>query len=189
VAAFVSVSQLEAALQRPLVGAAASEALDEACQTVRDYLGQRLDFVQNDTVTLHGTGRATLLLPELPVSAIGAVTVTDADGVATVLGAADWSLDGIDGVLWRHGDIWPAGIHNVAVSGYGHGYASVPASIRGVALSLANRIYGRHASKLGVRSEQLAAYSYVNEPTSGTGLDGLEQTTLDRYKVRRIPAA
>jgi len=187
-AAFISVSLLEAALQRPLVGAAASEAVDEACQTVRDYLGQRLDFVTDDAITLHGTGRFTLLLPELPVNAVSAVSVTDADGVVTALTSTDWALDGADGVLWRLDAYWPAGIHNVAIT-YDHGYAMVPASIRGVALSLANRIYGRHASKLGIRSEQLAAYSYVNETMSGTGLDGLEQSTLDRYKVRRIPAA
>jgi hypothetical protein len=188
-AAFVTVSLLEAALQRQLVGAAASEALDEACETVRDYLGQRLDFVADDTVVLHGTGRPTLLLPELPVQAVSAVTVTDADGTTTALTSTDWALDGHDGVLWRldaYG--WPAGIANVAVT-YDHGYAAVPASIRGVAISLANRIYRRHASQLGLRSEQLAAYSYVNEPTTATGLDGLEKSVLDIHKVRRIPAA
>ena len=195
-APFLTVSHLEAALQRQVVGAAASEALDEACQTVRDYLGQQLDFVDNETITLHGTGRATLLLPELPVRAVDLVSVTDPDGAVTALGAADWSLDGVDGILWRSGGIWPAGVHNVAVT-YDHGYASVPASIRGVTISLTSRIYHQTATLPGVRSEQLGAHSITYEPTSlagagsfrGGGLSGLERLVLDRHKVQRIPAA
>jgi hypothetical protein len=183
VGAFVLVGQMEAALQRSLIPGAAAESLEEACQIVRDYLEQRLDVVADETIKLHGTGRPTLLLPELPVTEVSAVLVE-----GTALTPADWSLDGEDGILWRIGDYWPAGIANVTVT-YDHGFASVPASIRGIVISLANRLYHQHPAVPGLRSEQLAAYSYTRDDTGAAGLNGLERLVLDRHKQRRIPVA
>ena len=141
-AAFVTVAELEAALQRDLDDAAATEALDQACQAIRDYLGQRLDWVENEVIRLHGTGRRTILLPELPVNAVDAVSVTDNEAT-TALVATDWWVDGRSGVLFRvgtNGTRWPGGVANIQVT-YDHGYQVVPSSIAGVAMSLASRIY------------------------------------------------
>lgn len=189
-AAFVTVAELEAYLQRDLDDAAATEALDAACQAIRDYLGQQLDYVQNEVVRLHGTGRRTILLPELPVNAVDAVSI-DEDGVTTALVAGDWWVDGASGVLFRvgtNGIRWPGGVANVTVT-YDHGYMVVPASIASVAMSLASRLYHAATFTPGMRSEQLGASSYVRDDTATNGLVGLEKQTLDRYAQRRIPVA
>jgi hypothetical protein len=200
VAAFVTVSQMEAVLQRQLVWSAATEALDEACETVRDFLGQHLDFVAGDVVTLSGTGRATLLLPQLPVTAVTAVAETGYDGTTTTLPVTDYLLDidDGDGIIWRlNGGCWPVGIKNITVT-YDHGYPdldAIPASIRGVTVSVASRIYHQQAATPGVRAEQLGAHSITYDTATVSSrnpygvLSGLEAAVLDRHKVRRIPAA
>jgi hypothetical protein len=193
-AAFVTVSQMETALQRQLEWAAATEALDEACETVRDFLGQRLDRVVGDVVVLSGTGRATLLLPQLPVTAVSSVVETGYDGTLTTLPVTDYLLDTDDGdgILWKlGGGCWPAGIKNVTVT-YDHGYVdldAIPASIRGITISLASRLYHQQASRPGMRSEQLGASSYTRDDSYTAGLGAVEQHVLSAHKVRRIPAA
>ena len=189
-AAFVTVAELEAALQRDLNDAAATEALDAACQAIRDYLGQQLDYIVNEVVRLHGTGRRTILLPQLPVNAVDAVSIVD-NGTTTVLVAADWWVDRQSGVLFRvgtNGDRWPAGIANITVT-YDHGYAVVPSSIRQVAISVASRLYTEATLTPGMRSEQLGASSYVRDDSAAAGLSSTAKQVLDRYAQRRIPAA
>jgi hypothetical protein len=191
--AFVTVSQMETALQRQLDWPAATEALDEACEMVRDFLGQRLDRVVGDVVTLSGTGRATLLLPQLPVTAVSSVVETGYDGTLTTLPVTDYLLDTDDGdgILWKPVGCWPAGIKNVAVT-YDHGYAdldAIPASIRGVTITVASRLYHQQAATPGMRSEQLGASSYTRDDSYTSGLGALEQSILSAHKVRRIPAA
>jgi hypothetical protein len=191
--AFVTVSQMETALQRQLDWPAATEALDEACEMVRDFLGQRLDRVVGDVVTLSGTGRATLLLPQLPVTAVSSVVETGYDGTLTTLPVTDYLLDTDDGdgILWKLAGCWPAGIKNVAVT-YDHGYLdldAIPASIRGVTITVASRLYHQQAATPGMRSEQLGASSYTRDDSYTSGLGAFEQSILSAHKVRRIPAA
>jgi hypothetical protein len=193
-AAFVTVSQMETALRRQLDWPAATEALDQACETVRDFLGQQLDRVTGDVVTLSGTGRATLLLPQLPVTGVSSVVETGYDGTPVTLPVTDYWLDTDDGdgILWKlAGGYWPAGIKNVTVT-YDHGYAdldAIPASIRGVTITVASRLYHQQAATPGMRSEQLGASSYTRDDSYTTGLGAIEQSILSAHKVRRIPAA
>jgi hypothetical protein len=200
VPAFVTVSQMETALQRQLEWSAATEALDVACETVRDFLGQRLDAVTGDVVVLSGTGRATLLLPQLPVTGVTSVVETGYDGTLTTLPVTDYLLDTDDGdgILWKlGGGCWPVGIKNVTVT-YSHGYPTlddIPASIRGVTVSVASRVYHQIAATPGVRAEQLGAHSITYDTAVVSSrnpygvLSGLEASVLATHKVRRIPAA
>ena len=165
-AAFVTVAEMEAALQRDLDEAAATEALDAACQMIRDYLGQQLDYVTNEVIRLHGTGRRTILLPELPVNAVDAVTVTD-QGATTVLTVADWYVDSRSGTLFRVGTSGGPVAHGGRQRARSPTTTATPSSRRrvsSVAVSLASRLYHDAAlSHPGMRSEQLGGHvvSYV----------------------------
>jgi hypothetical protein len=193
VTAFVTVTQMEAALQRPLVATAAEEALDQACDMVRDVLGAYSpDWVADDVAVLSGTDRATLLLPRLPVVAVSSVTVRDCSGTITTLTVdVDWQLDDDDAILWRLNGRWPWGIRNITAT-YDHGIqdpADLPPGLRAVTITLASRLYYQHPSIPGVRSESLGASSYTTDDTFAGGLSKLETQTLERIKQHRMPAA
>jgi hypothetical protein len=122
-------------------------ATDAACDSWRDIAGQTFNQ-STSTVTLDGTGRDALLLPELPVTSAGTVTV--AGGTIT-----DYVLNTRLGILIRKSSgtdvdytnacrtlTWPEGRQNITVT-YQHGYADadLPRSIRVVALEIAARLW------------------------------------------------
>lgn len=119
---------------------------DSYVRQVRDSIQDQIEGVRaaavafvprSRRVTVDGTGRAALFLPDVAVREVLAVTI---DGTA-------WSsqeiADGItidDGVLWLTGDgpgsLWPRGRRNVALH-YVHGHSSPPGPIARAALLLA----------------------------------------------------
>lgn len=114
--------------------------IDAACETVRTYIGRRLNYVEDDEITLDGSGTETLMLPEWPV--IG-TPVVEEDGVAFT----DFVVRGSR--LVRTSGIWMPGVATISVT-YSHGYATseadvvadtgperVPSDLRDVALVLA----------------------------------------------------
>lgn len=121
-------------------------AVDAACDICRDIAEQTFNRVLGDTVTLDGTGTDALLLPELPVSAAGTVSLRDPEGTWTTAGTADYTLNG-DGILLAtnasgtFANTWPTGRQNIRVT-YEHGYADadLPRSVRMVALTIASRL-------------------------------------------------
>lgn len=129
-------------------------AVDAACEIVRSLADQTFDQA-TDTVTLDGTGTDALLLPELPVTNAGTVTV---NGTAVT----DYVLNG-NGILYRRGTltgspdydtpttpkVWPSGRQNVSVT-YDHGYApdDLPRDVRAVALNVASRLFVQQVSQL-----------------------------------------
>lgn len=114
-------------------------ATDSACDTVRTFAERDFNQVIGGSAILDGSGTDALLLPQLPVTAAGTVTVNG--GTVT-----DYMLNG-NGILFRGTagvdprPIWPLGRQNVRVT-YDHGYADqdIPRDVRMVALSLASRI-------------------------------------------------
>ncbi len=107
----------------------AQAALEDACDEVRSYLGQRIDLVAGDVVTLQGTGTRTLLLPEVPVVSIASVVV---DGTAVT----SYTVDKDFGVMWRtDGYSWTC--NGSVVVTYTHGFAVVPGDIKRVVYKLA----------------------------------------------------
>lgn len=188
-AALVSREQLEASVRRQLDGPAADEALAESSQIVRSYLGQDLDLVGNEVVLLNGTGKASLILPQVPIVGLDLVRVADDNGTLLALAPADYYLEPKAGILWRTlGAVWPAGRGNVEAT-VDHGYAACPADIRAVVMSVAMRLYHAHAERPGMRTEQLGASSYTRDDSATLGLVGLEKQILDRHRLPGVPAA
>lgn len=168
-------------------------ALDSACESVRSYLDQTINFVAADTLELDGNNQVTIRLPQRPVRAINSITVDD-----EVLEIDDWNLKGAR--LRRiDGGVWTLGIANVVVN-YDHGYditelpsdVPVPADIRLVALLAARRVYTAVGTQSGgaVQSETMGSYSYQlsNSVVVSTAAELLpaEKDVLDRYRIGLI---
>lgn len=145
-------------------------ATDAACDICRDIAGQTFNQ-ETSTVTLDGTGTDALLLPQLPVTAAGTVTVAGS-------AVTDYVLNG-NGILFRKAsdtDVdytdacrtlkWPVGRQNITVT-YEHGYADddLPRSIRMVALSIASRLVIQ-----GVASEESVGDVRVKYAAAATDL-------------------
>jgi hypothetical protein len=156
--------------------------LELASDAVRDALGQRVDRVDDDEVEVIGAGTEVLLLPELPVIAVGGVTIPgdagdDDEELLEVDGA--WRLErgrnGRYGVLRRLGGVWPR--RPILVTGYDHGYAlpdpealppvegEVPGTIRLVVIRAAVRAL---FNPVGVRQESVGRYSATYAGDAGT---------------------
>lgn len=180
---------------------AALAAIAAASAAIRTYTGQALTFVADDAIVLNGRGYG-LWLPELPVSAVSAVSVG-----GTALDPAGWAVDpggklvrldagGASGYPWP--GRWAWGYRNVAVT-YSHGYAELPADLVNVCARLASRQYlgGKRSALVGPharesdystvyqgeeRSDSMGAYG----PTSAPILTGHEKMILDAYKPIRL---
>jgi len=178
VAAFINVYDLGELLGTDLsqdVGAQiAVEAASEICRTVAE---QDFDLVAGDIVTLDGTGTDALMLPNLPVTAAGTVTVNG--GTVT-----DYNL-GSNGILYRGTAgpatwlTWPVGRQNIRVT-YTHGFGTVPADVRMVALSVAQRIVVQ-----GVASEESMGDVSVKYATPTMDLTPGELRILGKYRQIR----
>lgn len=114
-------------------------AIDSACETVRTYIDRQLNYVEDDEITLDGTGTDTLNLPEWPVIGTPMVLENDVEFTDFVVRESR---------LVRTSGIWMPGVATIAVT-YSHGYATsegdvadpgpqrVPSDLRDVALILA----------------------------------------------------
>lgn len=114
-------------------------ATDSACDTVRTFAERDFNQVVGATFTLDGTGTDAILIPQLPVTAAGTVTVNG--GTVT-----DYTLNA-NGILFRGTagsdprPVWPSGRQNIRVTAnVGYPDQDIPRDVRMVALSLASRI-------------------------------------------------
>lgn len=173
-ASFINRSDLADYLHRPEIvdDDAALMAVDAACATCRDFAGQLFNLVTDEEIVLDGTGTDALLLPQLPVLDVTAVTVGE-----TALEADDYKLNG-HGVLLRPGATWPRLRQNVTVT-YSHGYTTnaMPREIRMVALTLAARLFTQGPAVF----EVLGAYQvrYAGPPMD---LTNGERAILRKYR-------
>lgn len=195
---FISRTDLGTAIERDLAtDDAAVIAIDSACEMVRSYMKQFVNLVEDDDIVMDGSGRTSLVLPEMPVHAISYVAEI-VDSVETELTEdTDWVL-GQAGILWRIDDTWTAGRMNVHVT-YTHGWdvsedaqtptdiPRVPSDLRRVALEAANRLYD--AGKLPADvAAQIGDYAgeytsaAVGRPLGVAGLLASERAVLDRYR-------
>jgi hypothetical protein len=194
--AFVTLEDYEAFIGTSVDGtesAAIEFELDAASDDIRKYCHQTFDLVTDDAITLHGTGRRTLILPELPAVAVSAVSVN-----GTALTTDEWELDSPDnGILIRTSDNrclrpgWACGVHNVAVT-YTHGYATIPSGLKRAALTLVKERREMAVRSAGIRSETIGSYSYtLSDTTSSSSYEpgSIERVAycLEGYSGR-IPA-
>lgn len=164
-------------------------ALDSACQAVRSYIGQTINFVPDDAEKLDGRDRLSLRLSQRPVRSVSKVVV---DGIE--LDPSGWDLR--KSFIRRvDGGTFTLGFSNVVVT-YSHGWdidevgnpLRVPADIRLVALLIARRIYVAVGSQVQpVQSETIGSYSYSNATaiavSTAAELLPAEKQVLDAYKI------
>lgn len=175
-------------------------SLDSACQLVRSYIGQDVNYLADDEVLLDGTGTDTLLLPQLPVKSVSVVTMIEETGTGAtsdleetiLVDSIDYTL-GAAGILHRAG-VWDRGVSNVKVK-YSRGWdftndptiaPPVPSDMRLVALQAANRIFSAGLIAVGgVQSESIGQYSYtLSANAAGSELTKGEMAVLSRYRER-----
>jgi hypothetical protein len=192
VTALASVSDLASYVGREIANddASALLALELASGVVREYCGQTLTLVEDDEVTLNGSGTRVLLLPETPVTDVASVTV---EGVELEADYWDWTSDGVinriggtlppvEGSVFLPGAprsvLWPTGARSVVVV-YSHGLSEVPAAVKAVVLSVASRVLDSPSS---VKQESIGAYSVTYTNGAPTLLDS-EIGSLSRYRL------
>jgi hypothetical protein len=112
----------------------AVDAVRMASDMARGYLRLTVTAVADDTVHLPGTLGARLALPELPVTAVTAVSV---DGTALASSGYAWRRSGL--LLRRDGAGWGGPDAEVAVT-YDHGWETVPGDLAAVVLAAALRL-------------------------------------------------
>lgn len=176
-------------------------ALDAACEVVRGATGMLINGVEDEEITLDGSGRQMLLLPERPVTEISEITIAGVDDPLTP--DEDYRLDSdpLAGIVYATNGFWPDGLwpygrQNITVT-YSHGYGyedDIPSDIRLVALAVARRVYlstGTLTVASGQISEvSLGAARVVLENTStavlGAALEAGEVASLSRYRALRV---
>lgn len=155
----------------------ASGMIRDACE------GRVFTPMEDEEVTVDGTGARTLLLPHtrLPVRAISEITNEDGDVVDAAL--YDWSADGRVRLL-EPGARWTDRLGAITVT-YSHGFVPVlPQGIIGVALSLSKRLYDNPDAQQPA-AETIGGYSVTFGGQGALGVTELEAMTLGRYRVRR----
>lgn len=172
---FISAADLEDYRKQTVDADLAGIAVDSACQIVRDALGQNIDLVAGDVVDLDSPGTEVLLLPERPVTAVASITLTDGSSPLT-LGTdvvLDKELNAL--VMKSTGRRFLKGRQLYRVT-YTHGLATVPSSVRIVALNLAARIYDQQL----VKQESVGGYQAVYAASDPIGLTKAEEDVLQR---------
>lgn len=199
--AFVTVAELREFLQvdstqLPDNDPAATLILTLVSDTIRAYLNQAVDLVENDVVILdpNRDGSELLVLPQWPVLAVDLVEVLQPDGTWLAQDPATWTWTS-EGLLRRIASpvisgypypgqfptfaAWPVNPRSVRIT-YDHGYAVIPDSLRMVCMSAASRIW---ANPTGVVSESIESYSvrYDSNRASGVHFSPIELVTLGRF--------
>jgi hypothetical protein len=161
-------------------------ATDAACDMVRTVAEQTFNQ-STSTITLDGTGSDTLLLPELPVTRAGTVTVAGGTVTDYVLNTRlgmlvrKTSSTDVDYVNSCYSLKWPRGRQNVTVT-YDHGYADtdLPRDVRMVALSIASRLVVQ-----GVATQESNGPVSVTYAGAATDLTLGEHRILQKYRQTR----
>ena len=150
-------------------------AVSMACDTVRALTEQDFTPTVGETVTLDGTGTDTLLLPQVPVTAAGTVTM---DG--TLIDTGDYAATANGHLVRTDGTAWSIGRQNIDIT-YDYGYAgTVPDDVKMVALSIAYR----PVTQGGAISETVGQVSR-RYATASTDLTAGEKAILRKYRQAR----
>lgn len=164
---FATASDLASYLQQDVDTATAELLLDLATGAIQSATGQTVEQVTDDAVTVAAPSGEKLVLPERPAST---PTLVKVDGSAVTDYYADVPDDPLEPtVLYRPGgwEAWDSvtgTLLRVEVT-YTHGYATIPAEIKGICLDVAARAY---RNPEGLRSRERAVDDYRESDTYAT---------------------
>lgn len=176
-AAFASTQDLEDYLQVTFDAAdnvRAAKLLDHASAMIRRTARQDFDFTSNDAITLAPTQTDTLLLPQLPVTAVASVTT---DGLL-LTEETDYRVMLPAGIIRHLRKRWTKPIDVV----YSHGYTTLPEDLKAICVEMSARAW---VNPRGVLSEQIGNYSarWGADGPAGLALDDLEKMTVMSYRA------
>jgi hypothetical protein len=153
-------------------------ALRAASRRFRGQVHHPVTFVADDVVVLDGSGRASLLLPVWPVTAVSAVVL---DGTELVEGT-DYSWSDA-GILRRLGCLhWPDRLRCLQVT-YSHGWPvdDIPGDIQEVVNERAEAALN---IVVGVQSKAVGGQSVTFGAQAAAGATEAWTKAVEKYKVR-----
>ena len=168
-----------------LVGSLGDEApavaLERATDIIRREIGQQIFPSVRETVTIMGTGRRIIRLPEIPVTAVTSVLVFGQPLTAGIHWA--WTPKGDLSRLFSR---WAAGVP--VVIDYTHGYTEVPDELTRLCAATADRILSgvidlrQISESLGSRNRSMT-YSRATDNVFSEA----DQKILDHYRPDLAP--
>lgn len=134
---------------------------------------QRIERVEDDTLTIRGSRSSTILLPERPVVSVVSVTLA-----GTALATDTWRFEDDDTLVRRAGFGYD---RDELVVVYTHGFEPIPDAIKGVCLEAVVRVWVNPGSAV---QERIGSESttYVQQGTP----NGLLLTEGERRTVRQV---
>lgn len=194
--AFATFTDVENRLRQPPDASEAARIevlLDDATDAIRAAAGGQVIYpAATETIVIPGAGRKILRLPQVPVTAVSAVTVTNTAGVVTTLAASayGWDTDGRLEALWG-GSI--RGCWNGAVTvTYTHSFATVD-DIADLVGLCARLVVAEVDPRAGKKSESVAG-TYSVAYTDGTGapstlamLSDSDRRIAEQYAADLLP--
>lgn len=148
-------------------------ALRRASDRLIGLIGWNPHYVENDTVTLNGAGRETLLLPYMHIT--GAVIV-QVDGKPV----NDFVVDPRAGILRRTNyRTWPDSLSNITVI-CSHGYKDLPGDIQDAVLEQAEAQY---RTLTGISNYSVGGRSITFGAASTVGVTQKWTDTVHKYSL------
>ena len=152
------------------------QALGAASSRFRGAVRHYVSLVADDTVTLDGNGKESLLLPAAPVTAVASVEL---DGEALAEGTDyEWSADGF---LRRVGGCWPDRLRCVDVV-WSHGYEPIPEDVSEV---VADQARAQYAVRPGLTSMTVGGQSVAFGAQASIGVTSQWTTAVEKYQLNR----
>jgi len=191
---FATISDLEGATGSDLQdNATAIRYLETASQAIRDWLDQRVEYVEDEEIVMWGNGLRLMTLPEMPIVSITEVLPESAEDP---LDASDYEIEGRSGLRRLGNFCWAIGERYHIT--YSHGYAVKPAdvlagapllpsTIREATIQLAgDRLLSVGVGGGGVVSETIGIYTYKVDSDTSSGeslaVSGDMKLLLERYR-------
>jgi len=145
----------------------------------------------SQTVTEYrdGDGTNELILDQYPVISLTSITITNDDGVETVILGTQFRVDSASGIArfkpnsTADYSSFPAGFQNLKAI-YNAGYASIPEDVQEAVCELAAWLYSQNKQDPAMAAERLGDYSY--QRAAGEGLPASIVRTIASYRNVRI---
>lgn len=163
--------------------AAVEQAILDASSIVRALASLTITLVEDETVTMDGSGTNLLLLPEWPVTDVHAVMIRELDGSETDVPEDEYDWSETKGILQRrHYRPWPYRFQSVTLT-YTHGWTTPPADIVRVVYNMVARALAAGDGR-DVKSKTLGQASVTYVDVGRVGLTSWEEAVIQRIRLR-----